>query len=238
MGMDSELEPADQYRRLSPLAVVAFLGGLLSSLALVSSGYWVVAFLAAAFALFAIWQIEQKTEQLAGAHLARWGLVLAILFGVAAVARTKITTRLFHEQAQQTVTVWVETLAEGRLEEAMELLTRKAATGLMTAPASPDEPPPTAQQARNLMLRSLSENPLVKQTQRLGKALQIEPVGQPLPPTVSGSSRNLFAVYRLSGKQPDDEDQGVTFTVVVAWPSQQTQTGSLTLIDQWNVIPW
>lgn len=234
--MDFEQGQANEYRRLSPLAVIAFLGGLLSSLALVSSSYWVVAFLAAAFALFAIWQINQKPEQLAGAHLARWGLVLAVVLGVAAIAHKRITTRLFNEQARQTVTVWVETLAEGRLEDAMELLTRKAATGLMPAPKSPDDPPPTAEQARNITLRNLGEHPLVQHAQRLGDNLQIETVGKPLPPTVSGSSRTLFAVYRLSGDQQNGEDQSLIFTVVVAWPSQQTQTGSLTLIDQWKVV--
>ncbi|MEQ8838627.1 MAG: hypothetical protein RID07_17615, partial [Lacipirellulaceae bacterium] len=141
-------------------------------------------------------------------------------------------TRLFNQQAEQTVTAWVEMLSEGQLEDSMQLLTRKASMSLIPPPNSPDAPPPTAEQARNTMLNNLGGDPVTKRAQQLGETLRIEPFGEPLAPVAKGSSRQLSAAYRLSG----EGGPAMKIAVVVAWP-QLNQSGSLALIEQWRVIP-
>jgi hypothetical protein len=79
--------PADeiQYRSLSALAVVAFLLGILSLLALLSPILWVVPLCAVAvgaIALRAIYQDSQKS----GERLAKIGLLLALTVGLWAVS--------------------------------------------------------------------------------------------------------------------------------------------------------
>jgi hypothetical protein len=76
-----------QYRAVSGLAVLALALGVLSAAAMVGPVLWSIPILAVIVALVAMRRIR-ASEDLAGWNIAFLGLLLAILFGIAAPART------------------------------------------------------------------------------------------------------------------------------------------------------
>ncbi|MCC7083821.1 MAG: DUF4190 domain-containing protein [Pirellulales bacterium] len=76
-----------QYRAVSGLAILALALGIASAAAMVGPVLWLVPLLAIITALVAMRRIS-ASEELTGWYIALLGLLLAILFGVAAPART------------------------------------------------------------------------------------------------------------------------------------------------------
>ncbi len=122
-----------QYRSLSTLSVVAFVLGLCSVLAFVSPLVLIVPLAAVAIALLALRGIVLSGGGLTGARLARTGLALAILFGVASLARVKARDYLLQRQAESVAREWLSLAAEGRAEDMLSMMTKSAATGLTLA---------------------------------------------------------------------------------------------------------
>lgn len=123
-----------QYRSLSTQAVIAFVLGICSVATFAGPLLVVVPLAAAATALLALKSIASSEGGLSGARLARWGLALAILFSVAAIARVKVRDTLLQRQADQVGRQWLSLAAEGRTEEMLEMMTKAAIDKV--APAS------------------------------------------------------------------------------------------------------
>ena len=115
-----------QYRSLSTLSVVALLLGLLSPLVLVSPLLMFFPLAAAAAAGLALLKIRAADGNLSGKILARWGLALAIVFGVGAIARAKIGEFLYRQQISAVVEPWLTRLTEDRYDEALNLMSPEA----------------------------------------------------------------------------------------------------------------
>jgi hypothetical protein len=115
-----------QYRSLSTLSVVAFVLGLCSIVTFASPLMLVFPLAAAATALLALQGISASEGSLSGARLARWGMALAIVFGVASYARVQIRDLLMQRQAERVARQWLDLAADGKAETMMDLMSRAA----------------------------------------------------------------------------------------------------------------
>lgn len=113
---DSNSLPVDgdaaRYHAVCPWAVLALLLGILSPLAFVGPLLWLLPWFCIVVALLAIWKISSSAGALAGWNVALLGLLLALLFGIAAPTRT--LTRHY----------WLETRAEHFANKFIDLLQR------------------------------------------------------------------------------------------------------------------
>src|SRR5262245_4816609 len=89
-----------QYRADSRLAVLALLLGIASAAAMVGPVLWFVPIAAAITALVAMRRIR-SSEDLVGWNVAFLGLLLALLFGIAAPARTMSRQYWLASRAEQ-----------------------------------------------------------------------------------------------------------------------------------------
>ncbi len=119
-----------QYQSLSTSAVVALVLGLLSPIAFFSPLLLVMPLLALGVALWALARIKGSGGGLLGTRLAYCGLALAIVCGVASVARSQIRVELLRRQASETAERWLSLLAQGQAEETLALMTRSAVSKL------------------------------------------------------------------------------------------------------------
>ena len=161
-----------QYRCLSTLAVVAFLLGLGSVLTFVAPALVAIPLTTIAIAWLALAKIHSSAGSLTGSLLARSGIVLAIVFAVAAFThlyvRDSLSIRLASDAAQK----WLSFVSAGRIDAALEVMTPSALMNLRPRPAGRDLPiPPFDRQKAIKMLR---EDPLVhaiEPAQKSGKVL-------------------------------------------------------------------
>ncbi|MCH2113676.1 MAG: hypothetical protein MK171_02010 [Pirellulales bacterium] len=121
------------YSSVSSLSVAALLLGLLSPLVMISPLLLIFPLAAIGVAGAALLKIGAADGQLSGARLARWGLVLAIVFGVASVTRAQISQVLYQRQIAAVVEPWLKLLVEGRHEEALWPLSPDAASNLASS---------------------------------------------------------------------------------------------------------
>lgn len=120
-----------QYRAISGLAVLALLLGVASAAAMVGPVLWVVPMVAVVVALIAMRRI-QASEDLAGWNIAFLGLLLALLFGVAAPARTISRQYWLTSRAEQFSRQFLTFLQEGKSHAAHQLRQRPAVRKLLT----------------------------------------------------------------------------------------------------------
>jgi len=110
-----------EYHAVSAAAVWALLLGLLSPLALVDPMLWAVPIVAVAMSIWALRRIARKAPLLTGRKAAIAGLLLAVLFGSAAVADRITFHRLLCAEARQFAEIWFDLLAAGEPEKAFQL---------------------------------------------------------------------------------------------------------------------
>ena len=122
-----------QYRSLSSMAVIAFVLGLCSVVMFAGQLLMVVPLAAVAAALLALKGISASEGGLSGARLAWWGLALAIVFGVASVARLQVRDVLMQRQADRVGQQWLSLAAGGSTEGILDLMTQAAAAKLTPA---------------------------------------------------------------------------------------------------------
>jgi len=180
-----------QYRSLSTLAVVAFVLGLCSVATFAGPLLVVVPLAAVATALLALKGIAASEGGLTGARLARWGLALAILFGVASVVQVEVRDRLLQRQADRVSQQWLSLGAQGRAEGMLQLMTQAAIDKIAPAIES-GQPAPFF---RGILASALMrQDPLVVRLQELPEA---DRGGFQLRDTsVSSASKPPQAVFR------------------------------------------
>lgn len=131
-----------QYRSLSTLAVAALLLGTASVLAFAAPMLIAIPLIAIAIAALALSRIHTSEGALTGGLLARVGIVLAIIFGVAAIThgyvRSSLSIRLATDAGQE----WLSLMSTGQFDEALNLMSPTAVMRLRPLPTRADLPEP------------------------------------------------------------------------------------------------
>lgn len=110
-----------EYRQLSGFAVIGFILGLFSALAIVHVGLSFVGGAAALCSVIALVRISTAPSEIAGRGLALTGLVLALFMTSAGVASNVTEQRLLDLHSRQLALQWFEYLKEDEPEKALEL---------------------------------------------------------------------------------------------------------------------
>lgn len=118
-------EPGDaeiaQYRAVSRLAVVGLVCGLLSPLAMMAVPFWAVPALAMGLSALALWRIARPALALTGRKAAMVGLVLGLVFAVAAPTDWLVYRRHMRKEARQFADLWFDYLRHGQPQKAHQL---------------------------------------------------------------------------------------------------------------------
>jgi hypothetical protein len=109
------------YRPVSSLAVAALIVGCVSALALVNPVFWVVPLVGAALALVAVREVTRSGVAKAGGLAAVAGLALALGFGAQAVTAAATARWLAAARAESAAGFWLETLCDGRDDDARSM---------------------------------------------------------------------------------------------------------------------
>lgn len=148
-----------QYRSMSTLAVAAFLLGLGSVLTFVTPMLVAIPLTAIAIAGLALAKIHSSGGSLTGSWLARAGLVLAIIFAVAAYAHVYVRDSLSIRHADVAAQKWLASVSAGRMEEALETMTPSALMKLRPPAGGRNVPPPPFD--RDVAVEILRQDPLI-----------------------------------------------------------------------------
>ncbi|MCA9238537.1 MAG: hypothetical protein KDA44_23860 [Planctomycetales bacterium] len=147
--MFSDLEPdlpasgGDDYRRLSSLAVVAFVLGLLSVTAFISPYFFIFPVAAIGACLAAFNAVQRSDGTLTGKRLAAAGLALAVALTAAAQTRVVVRDRIYRREAAAAAAQWLDLLGKQQYSEALKMLSPRAVTRVIpTAPRGADPPSP------------------------------------------------------------------------------------------------
>ncbi len=124
---DSAEAELPEYRALSGLAVIGFVMGLLSALALVHVGLSFIGAASALCCVIALTRISAAPSEISGRRLAIAGLVLAVFWPAAGLAREVTKQRLLDFHSRKFAVHWFEYLRKGELEKAFELNASAAA---------------------------------------------------------------------------------------------------------------
>jgi hypothetical protein len=111
-------EEAPGYRPVSMLAVLGLIAGILSALALVEPLLWVLPPLGLALSAAGLSQTARGEARMSGHKAAVLGLVLSVMFGVAAPTRFLVRNWILTKRAQQFTDAWVEHVRNGRFYQA------------------------------------------------------------------------------------------------------------------------
>ena len=116
-----ESENTEHLRDVCVPAVVGGMLGFLSPLTLAHPVFWAIPLIALAFLLWAGVLMLFRPGFYAESRCARWGLVLAIFFGMAAIADAGIYRAMDHRRGQTFAGQWFSLMLEGRDKEACQL---------------------------------------------------------------------------------------------------------------------
>ncbi len=113
-------EPAElqNYRSISPLAVIALFLALLSLLALATPAGWLFPLPAIMCAIAALWRIQKQPDRLAGRPVALVALAMAVVFGAWGPTQFFVTRSMLKQQATQFAHEWFDLVLAGELEAA------------------------------------------------------------------------------------------------------------------------
>lgn len=174
MQTSPELADDSRYSQVSPAAVVALLLGLASPVAFIGPVFFLIPAAAVGMALLALSKIGRSGGSLTGQTLARVAIALGLGCVAAALVRGSVRDSLMQRQAVAVAERWLGLLADGRLQEAADLLSRDGAGSLLPAPDMGQPPRPLAD-TDELLLTNLG-------TQVLARAV----AGQPAPGVFEG----------------------------------------------------
>ena len=110
-----------EYRALSGLAVVGFLLGLASALALVHIGLIFIGAAAVLCSVVALTRIARLPSEISGRWLALAGIVLALFWGTAGIAQNLTERRLVNLGSRDFALQWFEYLKRGEPAKALEM---------------------------------------------------------------------------------------------------------------------
>ena len=111
----TDRENIEQYSSISWLAVLAFLTGLLSFLALAHPVLWCLPFIGATLAVFSIQRIRRSDGALSGQGIAAVALGLSCCAASMTFSRALVAREVQHRQAIEFADRWLAALHEGRV---------------------------------------------------------------------------------------------------------------------------
>ncbi|MGI9427433.1 MAG: hypothetical protein ACR2NM_02165 [Bythopirellula sp.] len=217
-----------QYRSLSTLSVIAFVLGLCSVVTFASPLLLLLPLAAASAALLALRGIAASQGSLSGATLARWGLGLAIVFGVASFARVHVRDLIMRQQAERVARQWLALAADGQAETMMDLMSRAAVEKV-----SPSEQ--TSQPAPSFfggMLASalMRQDPLVVGLAELGESGEIRFRLADSQMFAAGSPPQAFLRYSAAS---NDSEQRTCALELKRF--RATEAKQIWLVDGWEL---
>jgi hypothetical protein len=176
MSNEATHEPRDadelgQYRSLSTLAVAAFLLGLGSVLVFAAPALVAIPLTAIAIASLALAKIHSSAGSLTGSLLARSGIVLAIVFTVAAFTHVYVRDSLSIRLASNVAQEWLSFVSTGEIDAALEVMTPSALLNLRPRSAGEDLPDPPFD--RQQAIEMLREDPLVHAIEPAQKSAEV-----------------------------------------------------------------
>jgi hypothetical protein len=111
---------------LSRMALAACGLGIVSALVLINADLMVLPILAVSVGLAAYWMIS-RSDALSGRNLALAGVGLGLLFGVWSVTTVQLRNRYLYQVGAQFAKHYLDTIAQGKLLEAFELMQPESA---------------------------------------------------------------------------------------------------------------
>jgi hypothetical protein len=144
-----------EFQTLSPLAAISLLLALASPAALAAPVFLCIPLAAALVALLALTKIRDADGALTGARMARWSVAIALACVAATLVRGPVRDALMRRQARAVGQQWLTYIAEGRVSEALDLMTLSAVQALGPKPVSPDAEPPKPEDVRTIALEKL-----------------------------------------------------------------------------------
>jgi len=119
---DAADEEVTRYQSLSSLAVAGLLAGLLSPLAMCASVLWLVPLAAVVLSGLALRRIATHRPDLVGRPAALAGLMLGLVFLVAAPVDDLLYRYLIGQQARQVAENWFDAVRNGDIYQAHRLM--------------------------------------------------------------------------------------------------------------------
>jgi hypothetical protein len=111
----------NDYCPLSPSAVIAFLGALLSLTAIISPLLWFLPVVTIVLAASAMWQVTRDDATHGGKQLSAVALIIALLVAGYAPARTFSRQQAMYAQAQVFAEAWLDLILDDHVHEAHQL---------------------------------------------------------------------------------------------------------------------
>jgi hypothetical protein len=121
-NLNSTEQQSGEYHAVSGWAIAAFVLGLLSASALAAPLLWSVPIAAAACAGIAMWRINRSRGEFIGWNIALLGLVLALMFGVAAPTRSLTRWIWMKQRAEIVAAEYIKLLQENQPYAAHQLM--------------------------------------------------------------------------------------------------------------------
>lgn len=114
-GVANELP---SYRAITPLAVWSLIFGLVSILGFAWEGFWSLPVVSIVLGLLALRKTKKYPEMYTGAGIARAGVALATIFGIASFTTDKVQGLVRTQQAEKFIKSYIKVLSERGVDEA------------------------------------------------------------------------------------------------------------------------
>ena len=210
-----------EYHRVSILAIIAFLLGIISSGALIGKVLLALPVTGLGVGLLAISKINSSEGHYSGRKLAQWGIFFSVLFGVAAIARPPIFQEIVGRQSQKFAQDWLQLLVHGNSKQALKYVSMKAKSQL--APRdSQGKPDFKDDMVEEVILQNFCAQPIIQQLQAAGMQTVIryeQTVAKPMP-----TDRQIGVVQIFSIRSNEIEPQTST-------ASQDSSSQDLSALD-------
>jgi len=196
----AELVDDAAYSQVSPAAVVALVLGLASPLAFVAPLFFLVPAAAVGTALLALGKIRRSGGTATGQLLARTAIALGLACAAAAIVRGSVRDSLMQSQAVATAQRWFGMLADGRVADALALLTGEAHASLVPRPEM-GQPPIAAEEAETIALDRLRSDPLARALAGGSQPATLETAAGPVFDGPKAVVSATFVVVGADGQQ-------------------------------------
>lgn len=217
-----------QYRSLSVLAVLSFLLGLSSASAFVSPLLVIVPLAGIAAALLALKSIAASDGGLTGEQLARWGIVLAVFFGVAAFSRGMVRDSLLRNQADAVAREWLALAAQENSYGVLDLMTNAAVSKFVPAVVRTETIPFFGRVLGQAQMEQDPAIAMLRQLQAQGE-LQIELADSEFAADYSSLQAGLK--YKIAST-PENQQ----LILLVLKRAELTPKQAVWLIDSWSLV--
>ncbi len=230
-----EASPSE-YRRICGLAILTFLLGLASALAFIGPLLLVLPFAGLGVGLLALAKIKANTDHLSGRTLAVWGIMLSVLFSVAATVRPVLLQKLLLQQGDAFGQRWMEMLSEGQDEQALQYVDVSAIQRM--APRDAQGKPIRSENFETEILHAFQGEPFIQDLQAAGKPGTIRFYDGAVLPQASSYQSMAYLIYELKSQSPDVGDtwQFVQLGLKKSRSSHKSSgTGSAWSVTYWKI---